>query len=66
MNSSLGEMIHVGCQRPGDPVEIWLARQRRHVPGFAVGIGKGLIGAGGDSPDTARITDAIPDAADRR
>jgi len=62
MNPSLDDMIDVGCQRPGDPVEIWLARQWQHVLGF----GEGLIGVGGSSLDAARMIDAIPDAADRR
>jgi hypothetical protein len=66
MNPSLDEMIDVGCQRPGDPVQIWLARQWQHVPGFAVGTGEGFFGVGGNSLDAARVTDAILDAADRR
>jgi hypothetical protein len=63
MNPSINEMIDVGCQRPGGPVQIWLARQRRHVLGLAVGIGEGFCGVGGNSLDAA---DAIVDTADRR
>jgi hypothetical protein len=63
MNLSLDEIIDVGCQRPGDLVEIWLARQRQHVLGLAVGTGEGFFGVGGNSLDAA---DAVLDRADRR
>jgi hypothetical protein len=66
MNASLDEITDVGFQRPGDPVEIRLARQRQHGPGFAAGTGDGFFGAGGKSLDAARGIDAIPDGADRR
>jgi hypothetical protein len=66
MNLFPGEMIDVGCQRPGDPVQTWLARQWQHVPGFDLGIGEGFFGAGGNSLDAASVIDAILDGAGRR